>query len=186
MVGSTWTHVHPNSFTPYRSYMRNTDQRSSSGPVDAGSRSCGVRVGEQPVNLAQRHATSTIAHLETNSIFSCFKSSFSLVSSGAALPSLSDLQFPERPVRGWRDTPWHRRTAPWWLAWRSAFTTRGATYKTCKNCIMEEPAVQLFEFEIESYLKKFKHHVVQMRWNVDHSDGFSLLFDCQDKQAIKN
>lgn len=44
--------------------MRNTDQRSSTGPVDAGPRSCGVCVGEQTVDLAQRHASSPIAHLE--------------------------------------------------------------------------------------------------------------------------
>lgn len=24
--------------------------------------------------------------------------------------------------------------------------------------------------------------MVQMRWNIHYGDGFSLLFDCQDKQ----
>jgi len=43
-----------------------TDQWSGAGIVDAGPRSCGVRVGEQPVDLTQRHAASAIAHLTKN------------------------------------------------------------------------------------------------------------------------
>lgn len=51
---------------PKTIFSSKTDQRSGPGVVDAGPRSCGVRVGEQPVDLTQRHATSTVAHLIKN------------------------------------------------------------------------------------------------------------------------
>ena len=65
--------------------------------------------------------------------------------SSSALPSLSDLQFPERPVCGWRDTPWHRRITPWWPAWRSAFLSnvkqkRKEMYKNVKLRHMNKPS----------------------------------------------
>ena len=133
--------------------MRNTDQRSSTGPVDAGPRSCGVRVGEQAVDLTQRHASSAIAHLEKNIWSEQFPHPVTAIEkkkkkkkcSSSALPSLSDLQFPERPVCGWRDTPWHRRITPWWPAWRSAFLSnvkqkRKEMYKNVKLRHVNKPS----------------------------------------------
>lgn len=37
----------------------------------------------------------------------------------------------------------------------------------------------------KSYLKKLKHHVIQVRWDIDHCDRFSLLLDCQEKHMGK-
>lgn len=41
-----------------------TDQRGGAGAVDAGPRRRGVGVGEEPVDLAQRHASPAVAHLD--------------------------------------------------------------------------------------------------------------------------
>lgn len=46
----------------------NTDQRSCPA-VDAGPRSRGVGVGEEPVDLTQRDAASTVTHLEQTHTF---------------------------------------------------------------------------------------------------------------------
>lgn len=40
-------------------------------------------------------------------------------------------------------------------------------------------------WKVESYLKKLKHHMVQMRRNVDDTDGLPLVFDCQNREVME-
>lgn len=38
------------------------------------------------------------------------------------------------------------------------------------------------ESQERSHLEEFKHHVVQVGWDVDHGDGLAPFFHCGDKQ----